>query len=164
MKEIHIEPLSQVACFCDELFEPLMRLGSLAWDEEPQRTHRYNNHHLNPADSVYLNQSMMVRGNGDPKTRRLPIALAHMPIFGGWKKYAVLEPVDKNTGEWYVGWTGKGFFGISRIPINGRVRLLEGPGPVLWFGTNAQGEQVQIRQIGNGQIGDGGQFSQLPLR
>jgi len=159
--KIHLKPLGRLACFCDKFLEPFMRIISVAWDESPQRTHRWNNYHLGSANVAHFNRKLMVCHNGIPgETSIYP--LFHIPVLGGWRNYVVLMPIEKPR-EWYVGWIAGNVVGVSRIPLSGPVRLLVGPGPVCWFGVNAKGDQLPIRQVGVGRIGEGGKFAKEPL-
>lgn len=158
---IIVKPLGRTACSLDRKFDPLMRVLCGTCYESPQRTHRWNNHHLKISDAEYLNREMMVCHNGIPgETAIYP--LFHMPIFGGWRNYVVISPVRKQ-GEWYVGWISGNFVGVSRIPLSGLVRVLEGPVPVCWFGITATGHQIPLQEIVKGRIGEGGPYAQIPL-
>ena len=86
----------------------------------------------------------------------------HLPVLGGWRQYVVLEPED--TQDWYVGWILSDAIGISRIKLIGPVRLLIGPDDVSFFGINGKDYgQIPIRKIGEGRIGSGGSYAQMPL-
>ena len=148
----------------DERLEWVMRQLSGYPDEEPQRTHRWNNHHLREEDVAHLNIDWMVNHPGDDgASKPFPV-----PILAGaqahitWKRYLVLEPNSTNT--WYVGWRWPGDAGVSRIPSIGLKRVLIGPGPTEWFGIDANTqEQIPIKQIGEGKVGDGGEFAHIPV-
>ncbi len=155
--KISIKPLGQLARTLDWLLDPVMRVTSGAWDESPQRTHRWNNHHLRPENVAHFNREMMVCHSGIPgETSIYP--LFHIPALGGWRNYVVLTPIERPR-EWYVGWIAGNFVGVSRIQLTGLVRLLVGPGQVCWFGADFNGTQIPIHQIGTGRIGEGGQFA-----
>ena len=156
-----IKPLGRLARFLDWVTIPIMYLLSGTFSEEPQKTHRWNNHHLKLDDVEYLNRDLMVHHDGIPgETSIYP--LFHMPVFGGWRNYVVLGPTSSER-EWYVGWIAGGVVGVSRIPIRGYARLLIGPGPVYWFGATAKGNQVQIKLCWTDRIGEKGPFAQKPL-
>lgn len=87
----------------------------------------------------------------------------HLPRLGGWKNYVVLEPTSGDGKGWHVGWIAGNVIGVSRIPLNGPVRVLVGSGKVSWFGVNSDGGQIKLRQVGIGRIGDGGTFAKIPL-
>jgi|AntRauTorckE6833_2_1112554.scaffolds.fasta_scaffold00223_26 hypothetical protein len=145
-----------------------MRYLSDAPNEEPQRTHFWNNHHLRRSDTDFLRPEGMVYRSGDPHARTTPLswlngAFAHMPRYGGWSTYLVLQPTMA-TGHWHVGWRLPESAGVSRIPIRGPLRVLVGPGPTEWFGISVPANiQIPIECIGSGVIGHGGRFAQLPL-
>ena len=164
---IKIRPLGPIARLADWLMRPLMYfLAGTIW-EEPQRTHWWNNDRLKPEEVTGLSISMMVyldaaRGASERLLWGI-IPLFHMPVFGGWRSYVVLAPKD-NVKHWYVGWRAVDTAGISRIPINCWVRVLEGDGPTRWFGLDADGNQIELDLIGtSGEIGNGGAFASLPL-
>ena len=159
--KIIVKPLGRLACLCDQFLEPVMRLLSGAPNEAPQQTHRWNNHHLRTEDVAHLRREMMVHHDGIPGEISV-YPLFHIPVLGGWRNYVVLAPF-KEQKEWHVGWVAGRFAGVSRISLRGQVRMLIGPGPVSFFGVNAEGDQVQIRQIGTGRIGEGGPFINEPL-
>lgn len=121
--------------------------------EVPQRTHRWNNHHLDEKAVAHLNTNWMVTHEGDRDARKLPRLarltglLAHLTKFGGWKHYLVLDP--SVAPDWYVGWHWSGGAGVSRVSNKGPIRVLVGPGPTKWFGIEAvTNTQIPIKQIG----------------
>jgi len=141
----------------------LMLSGSIK--ESPQRTHFWNNKKYKIADMANLDTDKIVLCPKCPnavKSWFLFIPLFHMKIFGGWDKYVVLEPIEKQT-EWFVGWSSSTVNGISRIPISGPVRLLVGSRDVWFFGSKENGEQIEIAQIGSGEIGKAGPYAKTPL-
>lgn len=155
--------------WADLYFEGIMRRISGAPKEATQKTHRWNNHHLKEGQVAHLTVEWMIYHSGDPNARTVPRvevlsgALAHATKFGGWQRYLVLAPVSGHQ-SWYIGWRWHGGAGVSRVPINGSVRVLVGPTSTEWFGIDADSNiQIPIQQIGKGQIGDGGEFSQVPL-
>jgi hypothetical protein len=110
----------------------------------------------------------MVAHKGISEARALPHvpliagALAHLTRFGGWKHYLVLA--SQTTEDWHIGWRWSMGAGVSRVPVSGPVRVLVGPDPTEWFGISAYtNRQVPIHIIGEGRIGEGGKFSQVPL-
>lgn len=152
----------------DWLMHPAMRFVSGTLREGTQQTHRWNNEYLTEEDITYLDHSMIVSAQGDPAaTKRWllgVIPLFHMPIFGGWRQYRVVEPVDYN-GVWYIGWIPKDAPpGLSLLPTEGGVRVLEGPGPCRWFGVTKDGTQIALCEVGVGHTGKGGPFAHIPLR
>ena len=64
-----------------------------------------------------------------------------------------------------MGWTADdGVIGVTRITLNGSVRMLRGPGDVSFFGVDAKtGVQIKIEKIGEGRIGEDGPFTWVPL-
>lgn len=92
----------------------------------------------------------------------LKIPLFHIPLFGGWKNYVVLQPADSDQG-WHIGWLAHDVAGVSRIKVRGPVRLLLGSGNVSFFGVNTEGEQIKLCKIAQGRIGDGSTYAKTPL-
>ncbi|NTW13808.1 MAG: hypothetical protein HGA31_02125 [Candidatus Moranbacteria bacterium] len=162
-KKWNINPQGPLSRFGDLLMLPLMYLVSGTFRESPQWTHQWNNVHILPEAFRNLDHEMAVET--DPIPDALPGRTGvrfHIPVFGGWRDYVVLAP-ERET-RWRIGWqTGPGG-GASQIPLSGPVRMLRGPGPATFFGIDAKtGEQITIRIIGKGRIGDGGEFSKVKL-
>jgi len=75
----------------------------------------------------------------------------------------VLEP-EKPGRDWYIGYKTNDIIGISRIILTGRVRMLIGHGNVSFYGIDAECyEQIAIREIDRGRIGEGGKFAKEKL-
>lgn len=161
-----IKPQGTVGWLADKLMVPIMYIMQGTFLESPQRTHRWNNQHLPNHELQTLYSSGMVSHQGDQSANNMWlgwIPLFHLPLFGGWKKYLVIEPND-TTVEWFPGWRLGSYRGFSRIPLNGPVRLLVGPESVEFFGLTKDGRQIPVTLIGEGVVGQGGEFSQVPLR
>ena len=144
----------------DALMVPAMYLvsGTL---EEPNRTHFWNNRQLNTRESGLLKLGHMVHCQGIlGETTVWP--LFHMPIFGGWRNYVVIEPEDY-PGKWYIVWKLFDGAGISILPVTGKIRVLIGPGDVLFASFARDGHQILLREIGRGRVGDGGPWRNIPL-
>lgn len=192
---ITIRPLPWYSILADWLLVIPMYIGSGVWlklfsrepwavTETPQRTHRWNNHHLPFEDAQLLDRSIMLRFKGDREANPRGIVRFHLRIMGGWGKYLVLQPVnDLPKGEkWYVGWMGgdhdlnipshviagkpavKRPFGVSRLPLKGSVRVLLGPDDIAFFGINEHGKQIELRWVFEDYLGGGGQYRHRPLR
>lgn len=149
----------------DYLMMPVMYLLQGNFREVPQRTHRWNNIHLQYVNIADLHADKVVIVPGVPYAQRRwfgPIPLFHMPIFGGWKKFIVLEPVNQ-TDEWYIGWVAFDALGLSKIPLSDAARLGIGPRQAQFYGLDSQGNQLDLRLVGEGYIGKAGHFSQVPL-
>jgi hypothetical protein len=91
-----------------------------------------------------------------------PIPLFHMVIFGGWKKFVVLQPKVPQK-KWFVGWVVSDAFGLSQISLDGMVRLGLGPEPAQYFAVDTEGRQIDIDIVGYGSIGKAGEFAKVPL-
>lgn len=74
----------------------------------------------------------------------------------------VMQPKN-HEGEWFVGWIAYDALGISKIPVRGPVRLGIGPRQAQFFGLLADGTQIDIDLVGEGYIGQAGEFATIPL-
>ena len=109
----------------------------------------------------------MVYARGVPKAAQaffFKIPLFHIPLFGGWRDYVVVEPISLQGEEWYVGWVTGEVNGVSRIPLKGAARLLRGRDDASFFGVNREGGQIPLQQCGHGRIGVRGPYARIPLR
>lgn len=166
MKKIHVPPLSRWIRFLDWILVPVMYFVSGTLSEKPQRTHRWNNTKLSIEDVRGLHSLCMVHSAGVLATERWrwKIPIFHLPLFGGWKQYVVLEPASPHITAWHVGWVTLDVRGVSRIVDHGPVRVLLGPQAVAHFGIDARtGSQIALRKVGTGAIGDEGSFCHIPL-
>ena len=168
MKKFQVRPLGKLAAIADVLMTPIMYIVAGTFSESPQRTHFWNNTKLGLRQVEHLKNEMMVacKGAGTTGVRFwLGIPLFHLPIFGGWKNYVVLQSCDMVGRKWHVGWIAGDVAGVSRIELRGPgglVRMLIGPGDVSFFGVN-EGEQIPIRLVARGRLGDGGRYRRVPL-
>lgn len=173
---IKFTPEGSIGAFFDWLMRPIMFWLQGNWKEEPQRTHFWNNIELSPLQvinvldslqSLYSKGSLKTSGvsriaadkNAVAKFSLFPIF--HAPRFGGWKEFIVLEPVD-DIDQWYVGWFSA-VAGMSLVPIKGRVRVLIGPGEVIFFGVDKNGKGIPINTVDSGEIGKAGEYAKVPL-
>ena len=163
MKRLDIKPLGRWGILADRKFERLMQCVTLP-NEQPQKTHRWNNVRFNEKDIAHLCTEFMVSYPGDPKASRVPPIpiireiMAHLL----WRRYVVLTPLDVHVYYWFVGWRLLGGAGVSRILHKGPLRVLVGRGKGEWFGIGTDGTQIPIKKIGEGELGDDA-FSHLPL-
>lgn len=163
---LKIKKQSLLSKLGDKLMLPIMYFLQGNFREVPQRTHKWNNVKY-PIENVnQLISKMICTVEGDENaTRRWflkVIPIFHMPIFGGWKRFIVLEPVVKQD-FWYVGWVAGDTIGVSQIQLNEKVRLLKGPGPAQFFGINEHGEQIDLKLVGEGVIGGRHNFNKVIL-
>ncbi len=163
---ILVQPLGRAARIGDALMTPLMYLAAGTRHEAPQETHFWNLQKLTDEQADGLDRDMTVPVPGlwpQPK-RILWGILSHIPILGGWRNYVVLMP-KRYVREWYLGWVARdGAQDISRIPLYGPVRSLHAPADAFFFGLDADGDQISIKQTGAGRIGEGGKHARTPLR
>ena len=168
MEEILVVPrgLGWIAKRANALMVPIMFVLAGTKKEKPQHTHPWTVQCLTRREEGLMNELVMVHLQAvadavphhkwwDPRF--------HMPIFTGWRQYAVLD--SNLRSQWYVGWRAAGGLvtEVSRIPQVGRVRVLLGPEDVSFFGVGVEGVQIPIYKVGEGKIGDGGPFCQVPL-
>lgn len=164
-ERIRIRPLGVLERFADACMVPLMYAVSGTLGEWPQRTHRWNNTRLTPTEVGHLRADRMVSCEGIPSAHprwRLGLPFFHLPIFGGWKEYVVIAPAGPSA-PWHVGWLTSSAAGVSHIPLGGPVRMLLGPELVSFFGIDAAGVEIPLRELGRGAVGDGGPYAHIPL-
>jgi hypothetical protein len=166
MVRIQFKRQGYLGRIADYLMMPIMYVLQGTIHEVPQRTHRWNNIHLRNLEIDHLHADWVVIVPGDQTANERwfgLVPLFHMPIFGGWKKFIVIAPVEES-GEWYIGWVAFDALGISRIPLTGPVRVCIGPRQGQFFGLDADGRQIPISRVGEGVIGKAGKYSHIPLR
>jgi hypothetical protein len=167
--KIKIRPLGIFEKILDVLFLPIMYM--IMWlsgifDECPQMTHYWNN--LKLSRSLAPDKSLICLVKGIPgKVRKqgniFMNALFHIPFLGGGKNYVVISPINIPEGGWYAGWHNEHVHGVSRILVNTPVRLLIGQDDCNFMGFDSKGNQILVRVVYEGKIGDGGPFRKFPL-
>ncbi len=162
-----IKPQGFLSQCADLAMLPLMYLLQGTLREVPQRTHRWNNVKFPVQDLAHLQSDLLVTVPGDVQAVRRwwgPLPIFHIPMFGGWSKFAVIEPKTPVSDVWYIGWiAGDTVAGVSQIPLLSQVRLLVGPGPAQFFGLTANGDQISVHVVGHGRIRQSGKFAKVPL-
>jgi len=156
MPAIKIKPQGLLSRMGDYLMLPLMYVLQGNFRESPQRTHYWNNISLNATDLRALEDEQLVNVTEavDASPRwKVFLPIFHIPIFGGWKHYVVIEPTVPQDC-WFVGWIAGDLAGLSRIPLVGPVRVLRGATPVQFFGLNEHGNQIAIQEVGRGIVGN----------
>lgn len=163
---LFIQPLSYKERLGDALMKPLMYLISGTLKETPQRTHKWNTQSLSQKqrEKISSENLLIIPGNPQASQRYLWfIPLFHVPLFGGWKEYVVIEPQTPNS-SWYIGWTTNDLAEVSRVPLDQGVRMLLGKEKTYFFGINSEtGKLLPLKKIATGFIGDGGPYKKLPL-
>lgn len=162
----NVKSMGWISKVADMLMTPLMYLASGTFSEAPQRTHRWNIEEIPKDVFGGFDPDMMATVPGIPGTFDGPRRVKfHVPIFGGWRDYAVIEPAVE-VGAWHPGWTTgvDNGGGVSRLRFVGPARVLRASGDMYFFGIDAEtGEQIPVRRIGEGRIGRGGEFSGVDL-
>lgn len=166
-KRLHIPKLGSLALGANTIMHPIMRRCTYP-GESPQLTHFWNNMKLPLSALAHLDERDMVEVASFPDAmqRRRWDPRWHLPRFGGWKNYVVLEPAGYEDGEWFVGWklSIENLAGVSLIPVYGRVRVLIGPSNVTFFGmSGARHRQIRLRLVAEGVIGEDSAYTELPL-
>jgi hypothetical protein len=160
-----VKPVSSLIRFLDRMLVPLMRILG-AGTGRVQETHRWHCQRLRNEDSVDETLSLSI--DGDDTSRRsnkiFPLPIFHMPIFGGWKRYVVIEILSE-TPIWHVGWlhiaSPPGFVrrsAIQRLPIGTKqIKMLTLPygNRIRFFALSPDGQQLPLRMVGTGVLGDG---------
>jgi len=108
----------------------------------------------------------MIVLSGDPDSLKgnHPIS-SHIRFLGGWTEYAVLRA----SVPWHVGWIVPGVRGsevceVSRIIIDGRVRVLLGPHQTKFFAIEVDsGNQVELNLVDIGHLGRSDPFRDVML-
>lgn len=157
---------SLVAKMLDAILHPIMWFLSGFTRDSIQRTHVWNITKF--TQEIEDGIGLQIKGREKSKVRQNNLGIFHMPIFGGWKFYIILERVDDAAQPWHIGWEYKRrplWEGTSRritmrevsvIPLKGKVKVLSGPGQrrVTFFGVDKNGEQIRLKQAGEGVNGD----------
>lgn len=159
------KPQGSIGRMADYAMLPIMYVLQGNFRESPQRTHRWNNLHLSNRDIDHLSADKIETVAADKESTSWwigPIPHFHMPIFGGWNKFVIIEPKVPQK-IWFVGWVLSDTCGISKIPLTSKVRLGIGPLPLQFFGVDFEGRQIDIDIVGYGMIGKAGEFAKVPL-
>lgn len=138
----------------DLLFVPAMWI--LNGGQKPlQETHDWHTYRVE--SDFFENKNGALVNNPDTKARfgeSAPMGLYHMPMFGGLRKYAVIE-VSEFTKHWHIGWKGDGWGQIHRLPIKDRrIKLLTGTNQYWAFAIDDNGKFLSAKVVGYGKIGD----------
>lgn len=136
-----------------------------------QNTHGWHTKDI-PETSLESSKFLEVVGTDDSKYKNIGgvlkhFGLFHMPIFGGWTHYLVLENKDFNNLPWFIGWRihSAGVTQYSNLPIKkAKVRVLSGlkGNKVSFFGLTKEGKQVNLSLVDKGVIGDS-KYADVPL-
>ncbi len=151
-----IQPLRRHHELADIAMRPIMiALGRLKSDSI-QETHPWHIQNITP-ETIDPAISVDVVGSKEVVSDRFG-PLFHM--FGGWKNYVLLEAEP----PFHVGWVfsrdsedSPRQSAINRLQISDKtVRMLGGPehSSTQFFAVNPDGEQIPIRKIGRGVLGD----------
>lgn len=162
---IHSETKWQI--FLDTLMLPVMYLLQGNLSDQPQRTHYWNYTCIPEIELLpRLESEKLLKLPGDDSASRRwfwGLPLLHMPIFGGWRQYYVLEPEDDSVDGWFIGWVIGKYSGVSHVSLRGPVRMLKDNRPVSFFAFKSEGNQIRIRLIGEGSLGESREYGKLPL-
>lgn len=143
--------LNIIFSFFDLILRPIMFLLQGNFRESPQETHPWHVKRF-----VWKKKGILIKGN-DHESRfgqsglSKRFGLFHMPILGGLKKYVILENSNYNN-YWNIGWNDQ----IQKLRIHDkRVKLLVGKENFDAHGLSDNKEEVELKIIDFGKIGDG---------
>ena len=144
-----VRPLGRHHNLADAAMRPLMfALGKFKSDSI-QETHPW---HIQRVDPDLVDHELAVRVTGEKELLKAKYGpLFHM--FSGWKHYATLEAEP----PFHIGWSTLTQTAINRLLIeDDAVRMLVGPEgtETTFFALSPDGEQVKLRKIGQGVLGD----------
>ncbi|MEX0917726.1 MAG: hypothetical protein WDZ93_01065 [Candidatus Paceibacterota bacterium] len=107
-----------------------------------------------------LDGGSMVRYTDNRRASRFPKVIRHLT----WNRYYVLVPKGVRNGSWFIGRRyADGSGNVSKVPLEGPVRVpVKGEG-IEFFAVSANGNQLPLQKIGEGKLGDCGCFRQMPL-
>ena len=155
--QIRVDPLGWFARLVEFVMILIMKARYGAWREAPPRT-RQGNIPLSRIRLGGFSEGMMVHSEG-----------IHDSVPSNWRHYIVVEPI-KSIGssgtdvEWHVGWKTGDACGVSRILLSGPVRVPVCRGNHSFFGVKSRtGDQLFVRRVGAGYIGDDGDFHEVPF-
>lgn len=151
----------------DYLLTPVMYILGGCKMDSIQKTHGYHAKNIN----VILDNCKTIEITGDDTSRFKNSrgfinnrGYFHMPIFGGWKSYVILENTEFSNA-WFVGWKTPSFYQVSRLKISTPlVKLLKGRkgDKSIFFGFDLNGNQIKLKKVADGTLGDN-KFSNVPL-
>lgn len=144
----------------DYLMLPLMLFLGGFQKDSIQETHPWHLWRRFKINDIDQNKTLPFTGQGE-KLKSHFLFLFHAPIFGGWKKYIVLQPTNYS-GKYRVGWVvyrnGKQKeASIHKLLINNSpARLLSGSEKYsgYFFAIDASGRQIELEIAGKGVLGD----------
>lgn len=130
--------------------------------EKPQETHPWHMRKF-PKIEIPKNKKIEIIGKDKSKHTNKGRLLFHVPLFGGWKDYIILEAkgFDK---YWQIGWiiefydNSEALYQVQALPIfESKIKLLTGinDSKKTFFGLDKKGNFVDLKQIDSGKIGDG---------
>lgn len=165
MNSMEIPPLNPALRALDVALKPIMMLLAGAISESPQETHFWHTIEIDP-DLIDSSISCRIRGNDSSRhgNQILPFPLFHAPIFGGWKRYSILQVMNA-CDTWHIGWKiiesskiDRKRCCLHRLPIRDKtIKMLTMPigTDTLFFATNKHGMQIPVKEVAHGTLGDG---------
>ena len=135
----------------DIFMRPTMFLLQGNFSESPQETHPWHVKRF-----VWKKKGLLIEGS-DFESRfgqsglSKRFGLFHMPILGGLKKYVILQKNNYND-YWNIGWNDQ----IQKLRIHDKlIKLLVGKEDFEAYGLSDNKEEVNLKIIDFGKIGDG---------
>lgn len=151
-----VKPPTRYQQLADIAMRPLMYVLGRGRMDSVQETHPWHVQHIDP-NLVDDEMSVVILGDKEALSDRFG-PLHHM--FGGWKHYVTLEAEP----PFHIGWIFKkdsqpvpSQSAINRLQIEDKnVRMLAGPEGTRtqFFAVGPNGEQIGLRKIGQGVLGD----------
>lgn len=164
MKIADVPPMKRRERLYDKLMVPVMFVLRGFRTDSLQETHTWHSYDIE-AKKIDLKLAVKNRGKDHSRfTQDKQQFLFHAPVIGGWRNFSVYE-VDAAQVPFHIGWMiyrasdNKLMAAqLHRLPINNnRIRMLDGNDKSwgYFFAVNAKGEQVLLKKVGSGRIGDG---------
>lgn len=154
----------------DHVLIPLMWILSGGKNDSIQESHLWHMQAFDPQE-VPENIGIEIRGDDTSQFPNKSFGLLHVPLFGGWKKYVVLEAIGFSK-YWHIGWkilyknsSQKPLCQMQKLRIySPYIKVLKGipDGKRIFFGINEKGEFIRLQKIGESELGDG-QFRDVRL-
>lgn len=171
LKKLRVEQVPSYFRLLDYLMIPIMWILSGFKNDSPQETHHW---HMQEIDPNLVPDKVGIAVMGDDKSKfkgRSPIGLNHMPIFGGWTNYVILQ-ANGIAGHWHVGWKvkflakgKKDICEIHKLKIyDDKIKVFKGinDSKKIFFGLDEAGKFIPLKIVGKGTLGDG-KFNKVRL-
>jgi hypothetical protein len=164
MNIVNVPNLTFYEKLADKLMKPIMFVLRGYKTDSLQETHKWHVYNIDPKR---IDLSLAVENHGKDKSKysieNKASFLFHAPILGGFRDFSVYE-VNQRDAPFYVGWIVYRSSDnellkaqVQKLPIkSSQIRLLDGTSKSwgYFFALNKDGNQIIIKKIGAGSIGD----------